>query len=59
MNNKISHEDFTTITNEEKTIVNLKKVLEWWKLKEVMLKKINLIEESERKGIDKNTGQNA
>ena len=59
MNNEISHEDFTTIINEEKTIVNLKKILEWWKHKELMLKKINLIDESERKGIDKNTRQNA
>ena len=59
MNNEISHEDFTTIINEKKTIVNLKKILEWWKHKELMLKKINLIDESERKGIDKNTRQNA
>ena len=36
---KISYEDFTTIINEEKTIMNLKKPLEWWKLKEVILKK--------------------
>ena len=27
INNEISHEDFTTIINEEKTIVNLKKAL--------------------------------
>ena len=28
MNNEVSHEDFTTIINEEKTIVNLNKALE-------------------------------
>ena len=28
INNEISHEDFTTIISEEKTIVNLKKALE-------------------------------
>ena len=37
INNEISHEDFTTIISEEKTIVNLKKALEWWKLKDVIL----------------------
>ena len=28
INSEISHEDFTTIINEKKTIVNLKKALE-------------------------------
>ena len=28
MNNEVSHEDFTTIINEEKTVVNLNKALE-------------------------------
>ena len=39
MNNEVSHEDFTTIINEEKTIVNLNKALEWWIFKEVIPKK--------------------
>ena len=39
INNEISHEDFTVIINIEKSIVNLKKALEWWKLKEAKLKK--------------------
>ena len=38
INNDISHEDFTTIVNEKKTIVNLKKALEQV-LNEVILKK--------------------
>ena len=39
INNEINHEEFTTIINEEKTITNLKKVLEWWNFKELILKK--------------------
>ena len=40
MDNEISHEDFETIINEEKNIKNWKKALEWWIVKEVMLKKL-------------------
>ena len=40
INNQTTHEDFTTTINEEKNIGNLKKALEWWKIKEVILKKI-------------------
>ena len=40
MNNEVSHEDFTTIINEEKTIVNLNKALEWWIFKEVIPKNL-------------------
>ena len=36
-NNDISHEDFMTILNEEKS---WKKALKWWIAKEVMLKKL-------------------
>ena len=36
MDNEISHEDFETIINIE----NWKKALEWWIVKEVMLKKL-------------------
>ena len=37
-NNQNSHEGFMIITNEEKNIENWKKALEWWIVKEVMLK---------------------
>ena len=40
MDNEISHEDFETIINEEKNIENWKKALEWWIVKEVMLKNL-------------------
>ena len=40
MNNQISHEDFEAIINQEKKIENWKKALEWWTVKEVMLKKL-------------------
>ena len=40
INNEISHEDFMTITNEEKNIENEKKALEWWILKEGILKRV-------------------
>ena len=33
---------------KRKIIKNLKKALEWWKVKEVILKKNNLIEEDKR-----------
>ena len=38
--NEICHEDFETIINEEKNIENWKKALEWWIVKEVMLRKL-------------------
>ena len=37
INNDISHEDFMTVLNEEKS---WKKALKWWIAKEVMLKKL-------------------
>ena len=40
INNEIDHEDFMTIINEEKTIKNERKALEWWKVKELILKKL-------------------
>ena len=40
INNKISHESFITIINEEKNTENEKKALEWWTVKEVILKKL-------------------
>ena len=42
-----------TIINEEKKYRELKKVLEWWIVKEVILKKINLIEKGKKIGINK------
>ena len=47
------------ILMKKKTIMNLKKVLEWGKLREVILKKKNLIEEGKTEGIDKIVRQNA
>ena len=47
------------ILMKKKTIMNLKKVLEWGKLREVILKKKILIEEGKTKGIDKIVRQNA
>ena len=40
MDNEISHEDFETVINEEKSVKNWKKVLEWWIVVEVMPKKL-------------------
>ena len=44
---------------KKKIIVNLKKALKWWKLKEVILKKKNLIEEDKTKVITEIIKQNA
>ena len=51
INNEISHEDFMTIINEEIKCRELKNALKWWIVKEMMLKKINLIEEGKKAGI--------
>ena len=40
IDNEISHENFETIINEGKNIEDWKKVLDWWIVKEVMLKKL-------------------
>ena len=40
INNEMCHEDFTANINEEKTIDNWKNALEWWKVKELILKKL-------------------
>ena len=40
INKEISHEDFITISNEEKNYHELKKALEEWIVKEVMHKKL-------------------
>ena len=40
INSEISHEDFITIINEEKKYRELKENLEWWIVREVILKKI-------------------
>ena len=48
MDNEISHEDFETIINEEKNIENWKKALEWWIVKEVMLKNLVLLKKAKK-----------
>ena len=53
MDNEITHEHFEAITNEEKTIVNLNKALEWWIAKEVMLEKLIWLKKVKKIGINK------
>ena len=53
INNEISHEDYTTIINEE----NLKKALEWWKLKELILKKVIWLKKVKEKALIKLLGK--
>ena len=48
-NNDISHEDFMTILNEEKS---WKKALKWWIAKEVMLKKLVWLKKLKKIGIN-------
>ena len=53
MDNEISHEDFETIINEEKkNIKNWKKALEWWIVKEVMLRKLIWLKKAKKIGTD-------
>ena len=40
INNEISHEDFMTILMKKRNIESWKKALEWWTVKEMMLKKL-------------------
>ena len=54
INNEISHEDFMTIIKEKKIYRELKKVLEWWILRKVMLIKLTLLKKAKQKiGITK------
>ena len=53
INNKISHEDFTTIINEEKNYRELKESFRMIKTQRSDTGKDNLIEESKRKDINK------
>ena len=55
---KLVNEDFETIINEEKTIENWKKVLEWWignriAFKEVMRKKLIWLKKVKKIGVNK------
>ena len=50
--NEISHEDFMIIINEEKIYLELKKALEWWIVKEVMLKKLVWLKKVKKIGIN-------
>ena len=58
-NNEISHEDFTTIINEEKNYCELKECIRIMKIQRNDTDKNNLIEEGKRKGIDEVIRQNA
>ena len=59
INNEISHEDFTTIINEEKNYRELKESIRMMKTQGSDTEKNYLIEEGKRKGIDEITRQNA
>ena len=50
--NEISHEDFEIIINAEKNIENWKKALEWWIVKDVMLKKLIWLKKLKKIGIN-------
>ena len=49
INNEISYEDFMTIINEEKKYLELKKALEWWIVKEVMLEKLTWLKKAKNR----------
>ena len=53
INNKISHEDFMTIINEEKNYRDLKESIRMMKSQRSDTEKVNLIEEGKKIGIDK------
>ena len=59
INNEISHEDFTTIINEEKNYRELKESIRMMKTQGSDTEENYLIEEGKRKGIDKIIRQNA
>ena len=52
INNKIHHENLTTIVNEEKNYCELKESIRMMKAQEVILKKNYLFEEGKKIGID-------
>ena len=58
INNEISHEDFTTIINEEKNNRELKENIRMMKSQRSDTEKNDLIEEGKRKGIDEIIRQN-
>ena len=58
INNEISHEDFTTIANEERNYQELKESIRMMKSQSSDTEKKNLIEEGKRKGIDEIIRQN-
>ena len=53
INDETSHEDFTTIINEEKNYRELKESIKMMKTQRSYTEKNNFIEEGKRKGIDK------
>ena len=48
INNEISHDDFMMIINKEKKYWELKERLEWWIVKEVMLKKLTWLKKAKK-----------
>ena len=52
INNEISHEDFTTILNEEKKYQDLKESIRMMNSQRIDVKKISLIEKGKRIGIN-------
>ena len=52
LNNEISHEDFTTIINEERKYRELKKSIKMINSQRSYVEKINLIEEGKKIGIN-------
>ena len=59
INNEISHEDFTTITNKYKKYRELKESIRMMNTQRRDTEKNYLIEEGKRKGIDQIIRQNA
>ena len=59
ISNKISHEDFTTIINEEKTYREVKEGIRMMKSQTSDAEKNNWIEEGKRKGTDEVIRQSA
>ena len=58
MDNEISHEDLTTIINDEKSYRELKESIRMMKSQRCDAGKNNFIEEGKRKGIDEIIRQN-
>ena len=53
INNEISYEDFVIIINKKKTYRELKESIEWWIVKEAILKKLIWLKRAKKIGINK------